>query len=141
MLPIDIGISHDDDFIITQRTTHGFVILLVAYIHTNCRYKTTNFCVVEQIFKPALFNIQGLTSQRQNSLIHAITPGFCASTCTVPFHQEQFRFFGIAGGTIEQLPRKSATAKNILPITNCLSGLGCSFSCLCSVHDHIKDDF
>ncbi|CAI8198459.1 MAG: Uncharacterised protein [Alphaproteobacteria bacterium] len=88
MRPVDIGISHDDDFVIAQFFD---IEILAANARAERRNQCANLIGRKHFVKACALNIQDFTAQRQDRLIGAIARLFGRTTGTVTLNQKQFR--------------------------------------------------
>ena len=136
---VDIGIRHDNDFVITRLVgVEGTIIFMVA---DSCSYRsdqTAYLRIVQHLVQARLFNIQQLPAKRENGLRETIAALFCRTTCGVSLHDVQFTFRGILLRTIGELARQAASGKGSFP--NGFTRLASSLASSGGMHDLINDD-
>ena len=73
MCTVDVGISHDNDLVVTQ--------LGNIKIFVNARSKSSDhrldFCIAVNTFKTRLLHVQDLSAQRKNRLRRTASRCFC----------------------------------------------------------------
>ncbi len=91
MRAIDIGIGHDDDFIVPALGNIEFF--------ANTRSKSSNhrpdFIIGQYLIEPCLFHIDNFATERQDSLEAAIPALLCTAAGRITFDQINFRLIRI----------------------------------------------
>src|SRR5690554_789273 len=78
---IDIGITHDNHFVITKFfEIQSLAVFFGSDSHPKCRKNIANLFVFKHFVVHGFFHIQNLTTQRHNCLKGSITSLFCCST-------------------------------------------------------------
>ncbi len=85
MAAINIGICHDNDFVIARLIGFHFII---PDSGTNCRNQGANLGRGQHLVEPCALNIQDFTPQRQDCLIGPVAPLFCRAAGGITLNQE-----------------------------------------------------
>ena len=92
MRPIDVGVGHDDDLVVTELAE----IELLADPRADCRDQRLNLFVAKHLVDARPLHVQDLAADRQDRLEPGVTRLFRAPARTVALDDEQLRLFGIA---------------------------------------------
>ena len=139
MRAIDIGIGHNNHFVVTYLTqVQCFRILFGSEGDTKSREDITDFFALEYLMLHRFLYVQNLTSQRQNSLVNTVTTGLRGSACGISLDQEQLALSCILAHAIRQFTRQTTAAQRRLPQHTLTRVTGCN-TCL-SCQDHFLYD-
>ena len=99
---IDVGIGHDDYFLVTQLVYIGFLAVLAVYTEADAQsLNDIVYFIAFECFVPhGLLYIQNLTAKRQDSLESTVTSLFGRTACRVTLDEEQFAFFRVFAGAV-----------------------------------------
>ena len=75
---VDIGVRHNDDFVIPQP---GHVEVSDPNPRANGSNHVPNFVVAQHFVVPGLFDVQNLTLKRQNRLELPVAPALGGTAC------------------------------------------------------------
>ncbi|MNI71384.1 hypothetical protein D3C73_1272550 [compost metagenome] len=123
MSSIDVGISHDNNLMITSL----FNIKFITNTSTKRCNDRTYLGIAKDAIQPCFFNIQDFTTEWQNRLKMTITALLRRSTGRVTFDDIQFTDRRILGRTVRKLTWKSTHLKCALTtcqftrLTSCLT--------------------
>ena len=84
---VDVGVRHDDDFVITQLVAVEFVL---ADAGAERRDQRADFLRAEHFVKPRTLDIEDFAAQGEHCLIFAVTALLCGSACRVTLDDEDF---------------------------------------------------
>ena len=97
MRPVNVGISHDDDFVVTQffqvERTVAFTIADPCADRGNHR---ANFVVVQDLIQPGFLHVDQFAANRENGLKFPVAPLLGRSAGRITFDDEQFRVSRVA---------------------------------------------
>lgn len=87
MASVDIGIGHDDNFMIA-----AFVGIEIVTSDTGAKRGNdgSDFGGIQHLVKTGTFNVQNFTAQRHNRLIAAMTPLFGRTAGGISLNDEDF---------------------------------------------------
>jgi len=139
---IDVGIGHDDNFLITQLVYVGFLTVFAVYTEadTQSLNDIVYFIAFECLVPHGFLYVKNLTAQRQDSLESTVTSLFCRTTGRVTLDEEQFAFFRVLAGAVGQFARHTATRHRRLALYG-LTCLACCHTCLCRQYHLVYNHF
>ena len=136
MCTIDIGIGHDDYFMVTNLAqVERFRVIFCSKSDTESGEDITYFLGLEHFVLHSFLDIQDLTAQWKNSLVNAVTSCFSRTACRITLDEEEFAFGWVLGSTIGEFTGQTTTAERRFAEYT-LTGITGSDTCLCS-----KDNF
>ena len=106
---INVGIGHDDDFLISE----PFNIKAILDSATNRGNECFYFVICHHLLDYCLFGIQDFTSEWKNGLEFAITTGFRTSSRRISLHNVKLRSMFSSFATVGKFSWKHATSKHI----------------------------
>ena len=127
MRAINVGISHDNDAVVSQLVWIKFILADAAPQGGD---QGADFCRAQHFIESRLFNIENFALQRENGLKPTVSTLLRRATSRIPLDQIQFTQGGISLLTISQLagqPRniqRTLAASHIACFARGLSGAG-----------------
>ena len=124
MRAVNIGIGHNDDFVVSE--LGNIKILMNAC--SKCSNHCLDLCISVNPVKSCLLHIQDLAAKRQNRLCGTGTRCFCGTTCGITLDDKDLTFFRVLVRTICQLSRKRHPVKRgfssgqVTRLLGCISG-------------------
>ena len=97
MSTIDIGISHDNNLVITKLGDIEVISVSFGETTSECIDHSFDFGIGKNLVYTCLFYVQDFTSDRQDSLIHSVSCSLCRTTRRITLYDEDFALFGILG--------------------------------------------
>ena len=112
MRTVDIGIGHDDHFMITNlREVQRFWIFFRTESDTECREDITYLFTLEHFMLHRFLYVEDLTAQRQNSLMHTVTTGLSRTACGITLYEEELALRCIFGHAVRQFTGQTTTGE------------------------------
>ena len=112
---IDIGIGHDDHFVITDLTqVKRLRVLFGTERDTQRGEDITNLFGLEYLMLHRFLHVQDLTAQRQDSLVYAVTTGLSRTACRVSLHEEELALRCIFRYAVGQLTGQTTSTQRTL---------------------------
>ena len=103
---VDVGIGHDEDFMVAQL----FVVEVVADAAAEGEDDVADRLAAEYLFEAGLFDVEYLAAQRQDRLEFAVAPLFGAAPRGISLNDVYFAVGGVAVRAVRQLPGKGEAA-------------------------------
>ena len=123
MASIDIGISHNNNFVISK----FFFVKLRRYATTKSSYHILNNLTFKNFVKRCFFDINNLSPKRQDCLECTVSTLFCSTARTISFYQINFTTLSVFVCTISEFARQCCAFQNTFS-TSCLSCVSGSVS-------------
>ncbi|KAF5040807.1 hypothetical protein DSECCO2_529550 [anaerobic digester metagenome] len=140
MRAVDVGISHDDDFVIADLAyIEGHItieIIVLSHIVVAGQAGTDGgnhglqLVVAKNLVLLCLFDIEHLSPQRQNCLEPSVPALFCRSACRVTLDDEHFTLGRVLLRAVCKLARKAAAFALLADLLTCLAGCDASQRCI-----------
>ena len=143
MAAIDIGIGHDDDFVITEFLDVRFFAVFFtvnAESYTQSRDDVVHFIAFERFVPHGFFYIENFTPQRQYGLCGAAASLLGRPAGRISLDEEYFAFFGVSRRAVRQFSRQSASAHGTFALYR-LPRFAGGDTCGSSENDFIYDEF
>ena len=122
MRTVDIGISHNNDLVISEFA----LIKFIADSCTKCHNYRLELLIRINLIDTSLLNVQHLTPERKDRLILTLSSLLCRSACGVSLYDEDLAELCFVGLTVSKLTGKRVILKYCLP-----SGkFSCSLCCI-----------
>ena len=98
---VNIGIGHDDDFMVAQ-----LLVIHIAFANPNAHggNQGTHFLIGKHLVKARLFNVQDFPAQGKDGLRFWIAPLLGRAACGIALNDEQLAFRGVLALAVRKLP-------------------------------------
>ena len=136
MRTVNIGISHNDNFAVTEFGKVYFVTDTAA----ESSYDGHQFIIAIDTVKTCFFDIEHFAPKRENSLKTSVTPTFCRAACRVALNYVNFGFLHISGLAVGKLSGKSCTLHSGFS-SGKVTGFSCSVTGFCSHESFFENGF
>ena len=136
---VDIGIGHDDHFVITDLAeVERFRIFFGSKRDTEGGEDVTYLFGLEHLMLHRFLDVQDLTAKRQDSLVYTVTSGLRRTACRVSLDEEELALSRILGHTVREFTGQTTTAERRFAENGltCVTG---SDTCLRSQDDLLHD--
>ena len=96
MLSINIGIGHQDNFVVAQPVEIKFLL----HTGAKCRDQRLDFSVLENFVNASFLHIKDFSANRKDRLGPRVSSLTCRATGAITFNNEDFAFLGFAARAI-----------------------------------------
>ena len=136
---IDIGIGHDNHLVIAEFAQIGSLAILGSTdSNTEGTEDIGDFLALEHLVVHSLLHVEDFTAERKDSLILWVTALLSRTAGRITLDEEQFAVFGIAGGTVGEFARETATGEHRFAL-HFHAGIVCGMASL-SCENHLLHD-
>ena len=117
MSAVDVGIGHDDDFMVAELGEVGFLGILLCADSDAERLKDIDDCFGFIDFMiHRFFYIQNLTAKGKDRLVVGVSALFCRTACGVTLDEEEFALSGIAAFAVGELTGETRSSERRLTL-------------------------
>ena len=132
MRTIDIGIRHDDHFVVTDLgEVERFRILFGSEGDSQRREDVTHLFGLEHLMLHRFLDVEDLTAERQDSLVYTVTSGLSGTACRVSLDEEELALSRVFGYTVRQFTGQTTAGERRLTKNGltCITGCDTRLSC------------
>ena len=142
MRTIDIGIGHDNHFVVADLgEVERFRVLFGSEGDTERREDVPYLFGLEHLMLHRFLNVEDLTAKRQDSLVYTVTSGLGSTACRVSLDEEELALSCIFRYAISQFTGQTTTGERRLTEDGLTSITGCDTSLRCEndfLHDLLR---
>ena len=141
---VDVGVGHDDQFVVAQFCcVKGTLVSdIVANTGAEGANHGLNFLILEHLCHVVHlpFHVQNLPAQRKDGLRATVSPGLGRATCGIALNQIYFALLGLSGLAVRKFTRQTTAFEHAFS-TRQIPGFSCGFTCFGGQHGLVNDEF
>src|SRR4030042_3411062 len=111
MRPIDVGIGHNNDAVITKAL---YIVVVFSNTCAQSRDENTYLFIGQHLIEPSLLHVEDLPFDGKDGLNRSVPTLFGRTTSRITFHNKDFAQLGILLLTIGQLSWEEVSSKGSL---------------------------